>query len=93
MHTAQVRRIKKDIELRVYLKMRRTTSVGWRRRRESSLLILVLQVTLLSVSLTSVSSSVVLRDNGYEGVVVALEDSLPVSVCQQVLQGLEVSKT
>ncbi|XP_042214205.1 calcium-activated chloride channel regulator 1-like [Homarus americanus] len=35
------------------------------------------------------SSTVVLQDNGYEGVVVALEESLPASVCQEVVQGLE----
>lgn len=47
--------------------------------------------TTLTTSLTS-SSRVVLRDNGYEGVVVALEETLPLSLCPQVIQGLEVSR-
>ncbi|XP_066980040.1 calcium-activated chloride channel regulator 1-like [Macrobrachium rosenbergii] len=35
------------------------------------------------------ASTVVLRDNGYEGVVVALDDQIPSSMCQDVVQGLE----
>lgn len=37
------------------------------------------------------ASKVVLRNNGYEGVVVALEDDLPSSLCQDIALGLEVS--
>ena len=36
-------------------------------------------------------SGVTLKDSGYEGVVVAIEEDLPVSICQEVLVGLEVS--
>ena len=36
-------------------------------------------------------SGVTLKDSGYEGVVVAIEEDLPVSLCQEVLVGLEVS--
>lgn len=60
------------------------TSVRWTLAWSLSLL------ALLSADLTS-ASRVVLRDNGYEGVVVALEESLPPSLCQDVLHGLEVS--
>lgn len=38
------------------------------------------------------ASKVVLRNNGYEGVVVALEDDLPSSLCQDIALGLEVSE-
>lgn len=46
------------------------------------------QILLLLIS--SSSSEVILKDNGYEGVVVALEDNLPVKYCQEILLGLEV---
>lgn len=49
---------------------------------------LSLLVLLSAADLTS-ASRVVLRDNGYEGVVVALDETLPPAVCQDVLQGLE----
>lgn len=37
-------------------------------------------------------AGVVLVDNGYEGVVVALEETLPPTVCQDVITGLEVRR-
>lgn len=46
-------------------------------------------VLLLSLC-TAMTGGVVLKDSGYEGVVVAIEDDLPVSLCQEVLLGLEV---
>ncbi|MPC81871.1 hypothetical protein E2C01_076509 [Portunus trituberculatus] len=53
----------------------------------------LLLVNLLRVVLSSPpsASKVVLRDNGYEGVVVALDEALPAAACQEVLSGLEVS--
>lgn len=46
-------------------------------------------VVVASVGLSTSASTVVLRDNGYLGVVVALEDNLSVSLCQELLQGLQ----
>ncbi|KAF2366642.1 Calcium-activated chloride channel N-terminal [Trinorchestia longiramus] len=50
---------------------------------------------LLIIALSEVTSRrqarVTLRESGYEGVVVALEDDLPVSLCQELLIGLEES--
>ena len=45
-------------------------------------------LTLLKESL---SSKVVLKDNGYENVVIALDSNLPVTMCQDIILGLEVS--
>ncbi|XP_066979536.1 calcium-activated chloride channel regulator 1-like [Macrobrachium rosenbergii] len=42
-----------------------------------------------ALSLGSSFSKVVLRDNGYEGVVIAIEDRVPSSKCQEIIQGLE----
>lgn len=42
------------------------------------------------MSCSGVFGGVTLKDSGYEGVVVAIEEDLPVSLCMEVLQGLEV---
>nr|XP_053656480.1 LOW QUALITY PROTEIN: calcium-activated chloride channel regulator 3A-1-like [Cherax quadricarinatus] len=52
------------------------------------LLLKWLFVLVLSVSY-SWSSRVVLTDQGYQGVVVALDEGLPLTICQQVLEGLQ----
>lgn len=44
-----------------------------------------------SSSSSSLSSKVVLINNGYEGVVVALDEALPQAACQEIVTGLEVS--
>lgn len=46
---------------------------------------------LLVLAVRGGAAGVVLVDNGYQGVVVALEETLPPSVCQEVILGLEVS--
>lgn len=59
----------------------------------SVFLVLVVALELLcgASSSSHFGDNVVLRDSGYEGVVVAIEEDLPVSLCQEVLVGLEVS--
>lgn len=60
---------------------------------KSSASLLVAVVVVVALSRCSCASKVVLRDSGYEGVVVALEDDLPSSLCQDITLGLEVSGT
>lgn len=53
---------------------------------------MALVASLLATLLACCSASkVVLRNNGYEGVVVALEDDLPPALCEDLIAGLEVS--
>lgn len=56
------------------------------------LVVLVLGlVNNLVHSVPRVEDRVVLQDSGYEGVVVALQDDIPVNLCQEVLIGLQES--
>ena len=48
-------------------------------------------VLLTTLAQLCCSSKVVLKDNGYENVVVALDNNLPLSRCQDIILGLEVS--
>ena len=57
----------------------------------SLVLLLTLSRGVFSASPPSLLSKVVLVDNGYEGVVVALDESLPQAECQEIVKGLEVS--
>lgn len=51
--------------------------------------LLLLNILRGASSSPPTASRVVLRDNGYEGVVVALDEALPAAACQEVLPGLE----
>lgn len=52
----------------------------------------VFGLLLVALGLVCGSGGVVLVRNGYEGVVVALEETLPPSACKDVVTGLEVSE-
>ncbi|CAL4125354.1 unnamed protein product [Meganyctiphanes norvegica] len=43
------------------------------------------------ISTASKATMVVLRDNGYDGVVVAIEDDTPVAHCNEIIMGLEAT--
>ncbi|XP_018012882.1 calcium-activated chloride channel regulator 1 [Hyalella azteca] len=58
---------------------------------KSSLLVCFLLLISRSVVMCRRQTGVTLRESGYEGVVVAIEEDLPVSLCQEVLIGLEES--
>ncbi|XP_042871894.1 calcium-activated chloride channel regulator 3A-1-like [Penaeus japonicus] len=60
---------------------------GWPSRGTAR--VALFAVLLAALSTCSSASKVVLRNNGYEGVVVALEDDLPLALCQDVALGLE----